>query len=159
MIKELKQQFTLRISRANPTELTVILYEMALQFIQDAEEAFAGQDMNGYKDAIRKARGCVNELIQSLHMEYEPAPKLLRLYLYCIRRLASAEVRKEVQALKEVEAILGKLQEAYATIAPTNPAPPVMSNTQAVYSGLTYDKGAALAEDVTGQSTNRGMLV
>jgi flagellar protein FliS len=159
MTKEVKQQFTLRISRANPTELVVILYEMAEQFLKEAKEAFAEDKMVEYKESIRKVRGCINELIQSLHLEYEPAPKLLRLYLFCIRRLAFAETRKEPLVLDEISLVLGKLKEAYAQIAPTNPSAPVMSNTQSVISGLTYGKGASLAEDMTGQDTNRGMLV
>lgn len=159
MTKEVKQQFTLRISRANSTELVVILYEMALQFLEEAKDAFEDSDCAGYKEAIRKVRGCINELIQSLHMEYEPAPKLLRLYLYCIRRLAYAEVRKEPMVLDEICMVLSKLQEAYARIAPINSSAPVMSNTQSVISGLTYGKSAALTEDMTGKDTNRGMLV
>lgn len=159
MTKEVKQQFTLRITQANSTELVVILYEMALIFLQEAKEAGSQQAWTDYGEAIRKTRGCINELLQSLHFEYEPAKELYRLYMFCIRRLAYAQVRKEVQVLDEIESVLGKLKEAYAQIAPTNPAAPVMSNTQTVYSGLTYGKGAALAEDVTGQSTNRGMLV
>ena len=159
MTKEVKQQFTLRISMANPTELVVILYEMALEFVQEAKDAFAKADMGEYKEAIRKVRGCINELIQSLHMEYEPAPKLLRLYLFCIRRLAYAEVHRETLVLDEISMVLGNLREAYAQIAPTNPSAPVMSNTQSVISGLTYGKGAALTEDMTAQNANRGMLV
>lgn len=159
MTKEVKQQFTLRITQANSTELVVILYEMALTFLQEAREAGQKQDWTEYKEAIRKMRGCINELLQSLHFEYEPAKSLYKLYMFCIRRLAYADVRKEVQVLDEIESVLGKLKEAYAQIAPTNTSAPVMSNTQTVYSGLTYGKSAALAEDVTSQSSNRGMLV
>lgn len=159
MTKEVKQQFTLRISRANSTELVVILYEMALQFLEEAKGAYDVSDITGYKEAIRKVRGCINELIQSLHMEYEPAPKLLRLYLFCIRRLAYAEVRKAPEVLEEIHMVLTQLHDAYAHISPTNTGAPVMSNTQSVISGLTYGKGAALTEDMTCQDSNRGMLV
>lgn len=159
MTKEVKQQFTLRISQANSTELVVILYEMALQFLEEAKGAYDVSDFTGYKEAIRKVRGCINELIQSLHMEYEPAPKLLRLYLFCIRRLAYAEVRKTPEVLEEIHMVLTQLHDAYAHIAPTNTGAPVMSNTQSVISGLTYGKGAALTEDMTCQDGNRGMLV
>lgn len=159
MTKEEKQQFTLRITQANATELVVILYEMALAFLQEAKEAGQEQDWVAYGEAIRKTRGCVNELLQSLHFEFEPAPSLYKLYMFCIRRLAYAQVRKEPAVLEEIVAVLDKLREAYAQIAPNNKTAPVMSNTQTVYSGLTYGKSAVLAEDVTGQSANRGMLV
>lgn len=158
MTKEMKQQFTLRITQANPTDMIVILYEMTLMFLEEAKEAGEKEDFEAYKEGIRKTRACINELIGSLHMEYEIAGNLYKLYMFCLRRLAQAEVRKEVQVLAEIEMVISKLKNAYAEIAPQNPAAPVMSNTQTVYSGLTYGKGA-LAEDVTNQGSNRGMLV
>ena len=39
MTKECKQQFTLRITQANPTQLVVILYEMVLCYLGEMEEA------------------------------------------------------------------------------------------------------------------------
>ena len=39
MTDEKKQQFLLRISQANKTEMIVILYEMFLIYLKDAEEA------------------------------------------------------------------------------------------------------------------------
>ncbi len=158
MTKEMKQQFTLRITQANPTDMIVILYEMTLMFLEEAKEAGEKEDFEAYKEGIRKTRACINELIGSLHMEYEIAGNLYKLYMFCIRRLAQAEVRKEVQVLAEIEMVISKLKDAYAEIAPQNSAAPVMSNTQTVYSGLTYGKGA-LAEDVTNQGSNRGMLI
>lgn len=159
MTKEAKQQFTFRITQANPTEMIVILYEMTLMFLEEAKLAGQEQDFGAYKEGIRKTRNCINELIQSLHMEYELAGNLYKLYMFCIRRLAYAEVRKEVKVLAEIEMVIAKLKDAYAQIAPSNPAAPVMSNAQTVYSGLTYGSKGALAEDVANQSSNRGMLV
>ena len=82
MTKEVKQQFTLRITQANSTELVVILYEMALSFLQDAKDAGQKQEWAEFKESIRKTRGCINELMQSLHMEYEPAKSLFKLYMF-----------------------------------------------------------------------------
>ena len=44
MRKEDKQQFTLRITQANPTELVVILYEMLLCYLEDAENALQSEE-------------------------------------------------------------------------------------------------------------------
>ena len=92
--KEDKQQFTLRISQANPTELIVILYEMLLCYLDDARDAIARKEEPAIHDAARKARGCLNELLHSLHGEYAPAQELCSLYLFCIRRLALGEYRR-----------------------------------------------------------------
>lgn len=157
MTREDKQQFTLRISQANSTELTVILYEMLLCYLQDAADAVGGGGLELH-EAARRARGCLNELLNSLHMEYEPARELRRLYLFCIRRLALGEARKDAAVLGEIERVIRPLHDAYQSIAPRNTEGSVMNNSQAVYAGLTYGR-EALAENMADQSANRGMLV
>lgn len=155
MTKECKQQFTLRITQANSTQLVVILYEMVLCYLEEGENA---QDRDALKDAVRKARGCVNELIQSLHLEYEPAPTLMQLYLFCIRRLAACEGRGDMQALADIKKVIQPLRDAYAQIEGLNDGGPVMNNPQTVYAGLTYGKNT-LTENMADQGANRGMLV
>ena len=54
MTKECKQQFTLRITQANATQLVVILYEMTLQYLADAEQA--AEDAQ-FLEAVRRTRG------------------------------------------------------------------------------------------------------
>lgn len=158
MTKECKQQFTLRITQANSTELIVLLYEMLLCYLEECEEALKVEDRDEFREAVRKARGCMNELIASLNLKYEPAPALLQLYMFCLRRLAHAEVRKEIQALTEIEDVIRPLHDAYQQIAPLNEQGPVMNNSQTVYAGLTYGRNT-LTENMADQGTNRGMLV
>ena len=163
MKKEDKHQFTLRITQANPTELVVILYEMLLCYLEDAREALqpkedVPQGQDGFREAIRKARGCLNELVSSLHMEYEPAPTLMQLYMFCIRRLAAGEQRREMEPLEEIKRVVEPLHDAYEQLAVHNSAGPVMRNSQTVYAGLTYGRNT-LTENMADQGTNRGMLV
>lgn len=158
MTSEIKKQFTFRISQANPTEMIVILYEMTLQYLSDAGESAERKDYTQYRENVRRARNCVSELLQSLHLEYEPAGALRQLYLYCIRRLSQAEVRWNTELLEEIVRIITPLCDAYRQIAPQNTAGPVMKNTQSVYAGLTYGKNT-LTENMADQSMNRGMLV
>ena len=154
MTKECKQQFTLRITQANSTQLVVILYEMLVCYL---EEGKMSGDRETLREAVRKARGCVNELMQSLHLEYEPAPALMQLYLFCIRRLAVCEAREDRQVLDEVKKVVQPLHDAYAQIEKLNESGPVMNNSQTIYAGLTYGK-STLTENMADQGTNRGML-
>ena len=78
MTKEQKSQFTLRISNANSTELVVILYDMTLEYLKEGMEADGDEQL---AEAIRKARGCINELLASLHTEHEIARNMQSLYL------------------------------------------------------------------------------
>ena len=158
MTREDKQQFTLRITQANPTELIVILYEMLLSYLEEGKTNLDDENKTAFREAVRKARGCINELMCSLRMEYEPAPALFKLYLFCIRRLAAAEARQEAGPLEEIVRVIRPLRDAYAQIAGQNSAGPVMGNSQAVYAGLTYGRNT-LAENMADQGANRGMYV
>lgn len=158
MRKEDRQRFTLRITQANPTELAVILYEMLLCYLDDADNALEAGETVLFRDAVRKSRGCLNELLGSLDLHYEPAPTLQRLYMFCIRRLARGEQRRDSGPLSEIRRVIVPLRDAYAQIAAQNSAGPVMNNSQAVYAGLTYGRNT-LTENMADQGSNRGILV
>lgn len=156
MTKECKQQFTLRISQANSTELVVILYEMLLCYLDESKAALNIGDEGEFKEAVRKSRGCLNELMLSLNMEYEISKQLLQLYIFCIKRLARAEYKKDGTMLEEICKVIKPLHNAYHEVAVQNTQGPVMNNSQRIYAGLTYGRDT-LTEDMTDQSTNRGM--
>ena len=156
MTREQKQEFTLRISRANPTEMVAILYKMLECYVQDAGAALEKEDGTDVRESLRRAKNCLGELRSSLDMRYEPAPALLSLCGYCIRRLTSAELRNKREPLEEVGQIAKRLGEAYGQIASQNKAGSVMNNSQTVYAGLTYGRNT-LTENMADQGTNRGM--
>lgn len=153
-----KQDFTLRISQANSTQMVVILYEMLLCYVRDGRKALEQEDGTELRSAVRRARGCVSELMRSLDLQYQPAPALLSLYGFCIRQLAAAESGRKVLPLEEIERIIVPLRDAYEQIAGQNSAGAVMGNSQAVYAGLTYGRNS-LTEDMADQGANRGMYV
>lgn len=156
MTREQKQGFTLRITQANPTQMIVILYEMTLCYVRDAEAALERGQRAELRDAVRKARGCISELMRSLNLKYQPAPALLGVYGFCIRRLAAAEAGETMQALLEIEKVILPLHDAYEQIADRNSAGAVMNNSQTVYAGLTYGRNS-LTENMADQGANRGI--
>ncbi|MCM1039986.1 MAG: flagellar export chaperone FliS [Roseburia sp.] len=158
MTKELKQEFTLRITQANKTQLITILYEMVLLYVKEAEDALETGDKRAYKDAIRKIRDCMNELTMSLHLEYELARNLLQLYLYISRELVQASIHFEKENLAHIKSVIKQLHKAYKQIEPQDVSGPVMGNTQAVYAGLTYGRNT-LTESVGDPAGNRGFCV
>ena len=158
MTKELKQEFTLRITQANKTQLITILYEMILLYLEEAEQSLTKDDKQAYKQAIRKIRDCMNELILSLHLEYELAQNLLQLYLYINRELVQANIHYEKENLHHIEFIIKQLHGAYKQIETQDTSGPVMENTQTVYAGLTYGRNT-LSENITDAALNRGFCV
>ena len=159
MTKEKKQEFTFRITRANETERVVILYEMLLCYLEEAGKWLEQPDEAAlFQESLRKARGCINELMQSLHLEYQPGKELMQLYIYSLKRLARCERIRDGEPLAEVRRIMTALHGAYAQIAPGNTNGPVMNNSQTVYAGLTYGP-KDLTENMADQGSNRGMRV
>lgn len=157
MNDELKKEYTLRISQANKTQLIVILYEMLLIYVDEAKKAMEAEDMKRFGEEVRKARGCLKELMNSLNFEYELSGNLLSLYVYVSKELVNAQVHKQIESLNHIIAVIGGLYEAYVKIADEDTSGPVMSNSQAVYAGLTYSKGR-LTENMEFQNSNRGFL-
>lgn len=140
MKDELKQQFALRITQANKSELVVILYEMFLTYIGDAKDDLKNEDMKTFRLNIQRARGCLKELMGSLNYNYEPASSLLSLYIYINKLLVEADIHKEEKPLNESEKIMERLHGAYDTISKEDHSASVMDNAQTVYAGLTYSK-------------------
>ena len=158
MTKELKQEFTLRITHANKTQLITILYEMILLYLAEAKETLSAEDKTEYKNAIRKIRGCMDELITSLHIEYALAQNLLQLYLYINRELVQASMHYRQENLEHVEFIIKKLHTAWKQIETQDMSDPIMGNTQIVYAGLTYGRNT-LTENMSNLKENRGFSI
>lgn len=158
MTKELKQEYTLRITQANKTQLITILYEMALQYVDEAKEAMAANDRTALKNAVRRIQGCMCELMDSLHLEYEVARNLLQLYLYINREVAKAALYNDEENLEHVRPVLENLASAYRQIEEQDMTGPVMGNAQTVYAGLTYGR-ETLTENAADPAVNRGFSV
>lgn len=158
MTRERKQEFTLRISQANKTQLIVILYEMALIYMEESEEADNNGNREEFKAAIRRTRGCINELIASLCFEYEVAVHLFQLYLYVSRELARAEAKGSIGPVQNAGKVIRELLGAYRQLSKQDTSAPVMENAQSVYTGLTYGK-KQLLESLSNHGGSRGFSV
>lgn len=158
MTKELKQQFTLKISQANKTQLVVILYEMLLVYIEEARQAYKAEKKEEFRQGIKRAKACLHELMASLHFEYAISGNLLQLYAYADRRLTKADAGYCVEELAYAEAVIEKLHAAFETVSVQDTSPAVMANTQTVYAGLTYGKND-LTENLADQGSSRGFRI
>ena len=158
MTSDQKQEFTLKITQANKTELVVILYEMTLIYIMDAKNMHTLNRRKEFQKEIKNARGCIEELLQSLNLEFEIAKVLFKLYLYISKLLACADARNKREPLEEIEVIITHLKEAYQEVSKNDQTGSIMKNTQTVYAGLTYGK-SNLNENLSDQGGNRGFLI
>ncbi|MBQ7564034.1 MAG: flagellar protein FliS [Lachnospiraceae bacterium] len=155
MTKELIQDYTLKISQANPSGIIVLVYDIADQYIKDALTAFDAGNMEDYQTNCQLACRCVEDLLQALNYSYELAFPLMRLYVFINREISVASVMRRVEELLAARDLLLSLRGAFEEVASQDTSEPALYNTQTVYAGLTYGKNQ-LNESVVGPSGNRG---
>ena len=158
MRKEKKQEFTLRITKANKTQMIVILYDMVLEYLKDSLESLEKEEIKEFKWNIERAKDCLDELLNSLNYQYEIAGILRGLYFFYKRELSTAAVYMDKEKVFPVMEMIQELKESYEKISKEDTSAPVMENTQTIYAGLTYGKDS-LNVNLTHQDTNRGYCI
>ena len=108
-----------RVSETDPHGLILLLFEGALDRIEQARAAIERGDLRAKAEAITKALRIVESLRSSLNMEAggEIARKLDELYELTCRRLVAANARGRVEPLDEARDILTQLRAGWAGMA------------------------------------------
>lgn len=159
MEKEQKREYTARIAQANRSELVVIIYELFLLAIEDAEKSFEKGELSQGVKYIKRAQGFLQELMGSLDHRYAIAEELKRLYRYVYEQLIFSAIRRQMVNGETVKEVMGKLRDAFIQVAKEDTSGPVMKNTQQVYAGLTYGKGSLNEVLMTGNESTRGFRI
>ena len=155
MTQEQIQDYTLRITQANKTMLITILYDMTLDYLQDALKLLDAGDTEGFEREIHHADACIDELIGSLNLNYELAGNLLGLYLFEKKELLHGLVHRDRFAIEGAVRIFSSFRDAYRQVEHLDQDGPVMVNVPKVYAGLTYGRNE-LSDSVAGGGYNRG---
>lgn len=158
MTTEKKQMFTRRITQANKTQLVVIVYEMLLVYLTDAQKAKEAQDTDGFIQNIGLARDCIGELRSSLDFKYGLSHNLFALYCYADKELARDTFSLKTDNLDTIRVMFTRLHDAFEVVSRQDNSAPLMENTQSVYAGLTYGR-TDLNESLTNYDAKRGYLV
>ena len=159
MQKEAVQAFTARITQASKSELIVILYEMILTEIKEAEEAFERKDMEAFDKELKQAQKYLGELMAVLDYRYKLAYDLASLYQYINERIINAMIRKKPDSLKSAVSVLQKLLTGFEGVSREDTSGPMMRNTQQLYAGLTYGKGTLNETYIDPNDGNRGFII
>ena len=157
MTQEKKQEYTLKITQANKTQMITILYEMVLEYIADTKAAMNKSDRALSDRNLGYAQNCIDELIRSVNLQTELGKMLHKLYIFSKKELMLAGVNMSISRLCRVEQNFKALHSAYKEIESADTSEPTMGNTQSVYAGLTYGR-YSLNESVTASSMNRGFM-
>ncbi len=158
MKKEAIKAFTVRVTQATPSELTVILYEMILTEIKEAKEAYEAGNMAAFDKELKLAQKYVTELQAGLNFQYAISYDLMSLYLFVNKQIITAIIRRNPFTLESAESILRKLLAGFEGVSKTDKRGPVMRNTQQLYAGLTYGKGYLNETYIDPSNKSRGFI-
>ena len=90
-----------KIMTATPAELTLMLYEGAIKFINVAVMAIEKNDVMKAHDNIMKAQRIIEEFRATLNFKYPVAKDFDAVYEYILNRLIQANVKKDKEILEE----------------------------------------------------------
>lgn len=98
---------------ATPEELTLMLLEGAIKFINIGKYSIEKKDNSKAHEALLRAQDIVWELNASLNMDYEISNNLRGIYDFIIKRLIDGNISKEIEPLDEALELLQELRDTW----------------------------------------------
>lgn len=105
-----------KILTATPAEITLMLYEGAIKFCNIAIMAIESNDMEKAHTNIMKTQRIIEEFRNTLDRKYEVAEDFDRIYVYVLRRLFDANIKKDKEILEEVNGHLRSLRDTWKEV-------------------------------------------
>lgn len=140
MTKEQINEFSMRISQSNKTQIVVITYEIIINYLDSAEEAMNNSNIDGFVFNVKKARQFLNQLSAALDFRYGISVELMNLYMYANECLIKSEMKKQDVNLKVVRDMMCRLMSAFEEVSRQDTSGPAMQGGEKVYEGLTYGR-------------------
>ena len=101
------------VNTATKEELTLMLYDGAVKFCNQAIASMEADDHIKTNETIRKVQNIVREFQITLDKKHEIASQLDQLYDYMHRRLVEANLKKDIEILTEVRDHLRSLRDTW----------------------------------------------
>ena len=159
MTKSEINAYTMRVAQASKSELIVIMYEMAVKYIDDGTEALQAGNVQEFRVNIKRAKTVVNELASVLDLRFSVSSNLLALYTYMNNVMVKSDITLKTDDLIRVRAMLEKLHTAFGKVSEQDNTEPLMKNVQQVYSGLTYSRNSLNESYANASDLKRGYRV
>lgn len=104
------------VTTASPGELTLMLYNGCLKFINIAKSSIYNKDIENKNANILKAQKIIQELMVTLNMELEVSQNMMSLYEYINHRLIEANIKNDVAILQEVEDLIMEFRDTWKQV-------------------------------------------
>lgn len=112
-----------KVMTATPAELTLMLYEGAIKFVNKAIMSIEKDDVMGAHNNLMKTQRIIEELGASLDHKYPVAKEFDTVYEYILRRLVEANIKKDKDILEEVLEHLRTMRDTWKEVMKNANAP------------------------------------
>ena len=109
-IEQYKQNAVLT---ASPEELTLMLYDGGIKFMNIAKYSIENNDVKKAHESLMRAQSIVGELKISLDGKYEISSNFEKLYDFILDRLVDANIKKDTKPIDDALEILTGLRDAW----------------------------------------------
>lgn len=104
---------TQQIMTASPEELTLMLYNGAIRFVNESIQSLEAGNLEKAHNANLRAQNIVREFMATLDLRYGIAKNLLSLYDYIEYCLIQGNILKDKSQLEQARSMLQELRDAW----------------------------------------------
>lgn len=101
---------------ATPEELTLMLYEGAIKFMNIGKYSIENKDMEKAHSSLLRAQDIILELNYSLDMNYDVSKGLRTLYDFVLTKLVDANVNKDSKAIEEALTVVNNMRDTWKEV-------------------------------------------
>ena len=109
-----------KVLTASPAELTLMLYDGAIKFCNIAIMGIESKDIEKAHNNIMKVQKIIEEFRSTLDRKYPVAEDFDRVYVYLLRRLLEANMKKDKAILEEVIMHLRSMRDTWKEVMRLN---------------------------------------
>ena len=109
-----------KILTASPAELTLMLYDGAIKFCNIAIMGIEQKDIQKAHNNIVKVQDIIEEFRSTLDHKYSVAEDFDRVYVYLLKRLLEANIKKDAAILEEVNTHLRSMRDTWKEVMRIN---------------------------------------
>jgi flagellar protein FliS len=109
-----------KVMGASGPELTLMLYDGAIKFLNIADFAIERKDIQKAHDNIIKTEKIIDYLRNTLDMKYPVAQDFENMYVYISRRLIEANMTKDREIVGEINGHMHAIRDNWVEVMKAN---------------------------------------
>ncbi|MGE7917512.1 flagellar export chaperone FliS [Viridibacillus sp. NPDC093762] len=108
------------VIQSTPGELTLMLYNGCLKFLNQAKKAIEIKDIEMKNTNIQKVQNIIRELMITLDMSHSVSENMMALYDYMLNLLVEANIYNDISKIDEVIGLTTEFRDTWKQVIQIN---------------------------------------